>query len=237
MKTKSSTKKRGSKGGKAVLMKRPVPVPVPAVVPAAEVLSVDPGGYERGAGMPPILEGTSVRPGSCVAPVRDSDPGEMKRLQEAQEKERQGAFRASGHSWKGRKVWPLAIDREGDFYYHRQALGLLPLGDVIGSSHAFMMDAVRMVWFCLHEPETWLEAPGGEYDAQNRWRAYEPHERALQLEAVIRVWAKEHVLPGEQQELVKLAYALHDEAYLTEVVPAGGGSPGSGGSEGNAPGQ
>jgi hypothetical protein len=134
----------------------------------------------------------------------------------------------------------MAIDREGDFYAHRAALGLLPLHEVVGSGERFLGDAVRLVWFCAQAPEVWLEAPYGEHERSGRWRAFTPLERALKVEGMIREWAREWVQPGDQKELVRLALRLYDEAYETQVVPVddgGGGGGAGGGSEGNVPGQ
>lgn len=105
-------------------------------------------------------------------------------------------------TWHGKKLHPFAIDREGDWRAHRVALGVPELSSVL--SEAFMSDALRIVWFCSHDPGQWL-----------------PFLRdPVALELKIRKWAAENVGTGEQQEITRLAIDIFNSAYKTRAQPA-----------------
>lgn len=108
-------------------------------------------------------------------------------------------------TWHGKKLAPFAIDREGDWRAHRAALGAPELVKVFGE--AFLSDALRILFFCSHEPEQWLAA--GD---------------SIALEKRIRAWAAENIAAGEQSAATILAIEIFNSAYVNRAVPeeAGG---------------
>lgn len=130
---------------------------------------------------------------------------------------RNAAFQSAAFYWKDQPLQPLAISREADWLLHCHQIGLPPLsGDLSSHSATFFPYAIRLVWFCAHEPKEWLGAGRASFG----------------LDKVIRNWADAHVLPGDQPAFIKLAWDIYDRAYLNKAVPQPDGTAPPGNSPG-----
>lgn len=117
------------------------------------------------------------------------------------EAKRDAAWRMGDQfQWDGQPLAPFAVDREGDWRCHRAALGLPELGRVM--SEAFLADAIRIVYFCAHEPRQWL-------------RLLSDPER---LELEIRSWAASAIRPGQQGDITALAIGIFNSAYTNRAT-------------------
>lgn len=127
-------------------------------------------------------------------------------------------FGASPFFWKGRELAAFAIDREGDWNRHREALEDGPLKDLIRHPFALLPDALRVIWFCAHEPREWLSMPGMEQDSEGNWRRLTQKEKALNLEERIRAWSRVHIDNSEQALAVSLFYDIYQRAQSTRAT-------------------
>ena len=137
---------------------------------------------------------------------------------------RETAFASPPFTWHDRPLAPLAIDREGDWLLHCRRIGLPPLAEVLSSSDLFAPHALRLLWFCLHEPSDWLSVwmAGGK-------------GAPIHLDTRIRAWAAGAILPGEQSAAVSLALQVYDRAYTNRATPVDD-DPGEEDAPGKAPG-
>jgi hypothetical protein len=127
-------------------------------------------------------------------------------------------FGALPFFWKGRELAPFAIDREGDWNRHREALEDGPLKDLIRHPFALLPDALRVIWFCAHEPREWLSMPGMIQDSEGNWKRLTPKEKALNLEETIRAWSRENIDNSEQALVVSLFYDIYQRAQSTRAT-------------------
>lgn len=127
-------------------------------------------------------------------------------------------FGASPFFWKDQELAPFAIDREGDWNRHREALEDAPLKEVIRQPFALLPDALRVIWFCAHEPREWLSMPGMEQDNEGNWKRLSQKEKALNLEERIRAWSREHIDNSEQALAVSLFYDIYQRAQSTRAT-------------------
>lgn len=123
----------------------------------------------------------------------------------APEDVREEAFAAAPFLWKDLSLHPLSIGREGDFLIHCRRIGLPPLAAAMKSTETFLSHAIRILWFCAHEPESWLAF----------WMK---REGSFLLDLVIREWADKHILPGEQDQVVGLALDIFDRAHVNHAA-------------------
>lgn len=124
---------------------------------------------------------------------------------------REEAFTAAPFHWRGMPLHALAISRESDWQLHCRRIGLPPVAEAFTVAHA-----VRLLWFCAHEPSIWLAIwmRGGE-------------AAPILMDTLIRAWADEHIPPGSQVEAVRLASDIYDRAYISRasVVDDGAEDP------------
>lgn len=120
---------------------------------------------------------------------------------------RETAFSAAPFHWRGIPLHPLAIGREADWLLHCQRIGLPPLAESLASTATFTAHAIRLLWFCAHEPSEWLAV----------WMAGGVGA-PLHLDARIRAWAEEVIPPGEQGAAVSLALEIHARAYTNRAT-------------------
>lgn len=134
----------------------------------------------------------------------------------------EAAFTAAPFAWKNIPLHALAIAREGDWLMHCRRIGLPALHECIGSAETFLPHAVRLLWFCAHEPVTWLSAwmKGGE-------------AAPVVIENFVRAWSEEQITPGDQPAVLKLALDIYDRAHANEARLL---DPGGEDTEGNASG-
>jgi hypothetical protein len=121
--------------------------------------------------------------------------------------------------WKDIQLAPFAIDREGDWQRHREAMGEPPLSEIIRNAQAMLNDALRVLWFCAHEPKQWLSIPSMSRDEEGNWTRLSTLERALLVEDRIRAWSRENISNSEQAMAVSLFYEIFQSAYSTKAVP------------------
>lgn len=121
--------------------------------------------------------------------------------------------------WKGTELAPFAIDREGDWQRHREAMNEPPLGEIIRNAQSMLTDALRVLWFCAHSPREWLSIPSMIRDDEGNWTRQSTLDRALMLEDKIRTWSRENVANNEQAMAVSLFYEIFQSAYSTKAVP------------------
>ena len=133
------------------------------------------------------------------------------------------AFQTEQRTWKGTPLAPFAIDREGAWMLHRHMVGAPPLPDIIENVGAMALDAIRVLWFCAHEPNEWLAAPDGERAADLTWHKFTPTERAQRLEQRISEWSREHITGAEIPEAVSTFYELFSAAHSTRTTTASDG--------------
>jgi hypothetical protein len=121
------------------------------------------------------------------------------------EHHREESFTAAPFHWKDIPLHPFAIDREADWLLHCQRIGL-PASDVaIRSLDTFLSHAVRLIWFCAHEEPAWLA----------NWML---RGGSLLLDLSIREWSRQHILPGDQIAVTKLALEIHDRAHVNHAT-------------------
>lgn len=116
------------------------------------------------------------------------------------------AFAAPPFQWKDITLQPFAIDREGDWLLHRKQMGAPPLSDIISDVGAMALDAMRVLWFCAHEPADWLSP------------ARDAATRALAVETRIRDWARTHIDGTEIPAAVALFYEIFNRAHSTRAI-------------------
>lgn len=139
----------------------------------------------------------------------------------------QQAFSAHQRTWQGIPLAPFAVDREAEWMLHRQQVGAPPLPEIIQDVGAMALDAMRVLWFCAHDPKEWIEAPDGEQVKDEligfRWRRFTPKERAAKLEARIREWAKDTITGATIPDAVSLFYEIFSSAHSTRAIIASDG--------------
>lgn len=138
---------------------------------------------------------------------------------------RAAAFQAAPFHWHDLQLAPLSIGREGDWLMHCARIGLPPLHEVINRGEAFLPHALRLLWFCAHEPARWLAV----------WMKGGPAAPIL-LETEIRAWLDDHVKSTEGLPVLKLALAIWDRAHETRAVPTAGDDDDTDDDPGNASG-
>lgn len=121
------------------------------------------------------------------------------------------AFAAPPFKWKDITLQPFAIDREGDWLLHRKLVGAPPLGEIIADVGAMTLDAMRVLWFCAHDPADWL-APAADVTS-----------RAQSIETRIREWARLHIEGNEIPASVSLFYEIFNRAHSTRATISGDG--------------
>lgn len=161
---------------------------------------------------------------SAPDPAIFTDPADEARAAESADLAQQKAVAATPFEWKGRLLAPFAISREADWRLHRLLIGAPPLSIALHDVNSSWADALRVVWFCLHEPETWLHMPPVPVsdDSDDRDLAT---RRALAVEIAIRKWADAEIRNGEMNEVLNLFFAIFNRAHSTHaaVVSEGGG--------------
>lgn len=115
---------------------------------------------------------------------------------------REEAFTAAPFHWRGMPLHALAVSRESDWLIHCRRCKYDPPSESFTMAHA-----VRLLWFCAHEPATWLA----------HWTAGGAVATIL-LEEKIRQWADEHIPPGEQVAALRLASDIYDRAYISRAA-------------------
>lgn len=129
------------------------------------------------------------------------------------------SFGVKPFHWKDTQLAPLAIDREGDWQRHRESLGDPPLGEIIRNAQSMLLDAIRVLWFCAHDPKEWLAVPSMKRDDEGDWTRLSTIDRALVVEEKIRAWGRENIANNEQAMAVSLFYEMFQSAYSTKAVP------------------
>jgi len=129
------------------------------------------------------------------------------------------SFGSKAFHWKDTELAPFAIDREGDWQRHREAMNEPPLGEIIRNAQSMLTDALRVLWFCAHPPREWLSIPSMIRDDEGNWTRQSTLDRALMLEDKIRAWSRENVANNEQAMAVSLFYEIFQSAYSTKAVP------------------
>jgi hypothetical protein len=128
------------------------------------------------------------------------------------------AFTAQPFFWKNIQLAPFAIDREGDWNRHREILEDVPLKDIMRLPFAVLPDALRVIWFCAHDPREWLSLSGMVQDEEGNWRRLTQKEKALNLEEKIREWSRLHISNSEQALAVGLFYDIYQRAQATRAT-------------------
>lgn len=165
-----------------------------------------------------IIEDGRSQPMS--APVLVTDPHEPDAPQAEQHAAQiSQAFGVRPFFWKDIQLAPFAIDREGDWMRHRELLGEPQLQEVIRFPHAMVPDALRVLWFCAHDPDTWLLEPSMMKDDKGEWRRVPGQERALNIEKKIRAWAKMQIVGRDEALLaVDVFYEIFMSAQSTRTA-------------------
>lgn len=148
--------------------------------------------------------------------VIDSDDGEGATRQS---KDVDEAFGVKPFHWKNAELAPFAIDREGDWQRHREIMGDPQLHEIIRQPQSMVIDALRVLWFCAHEPKEWICIPSMVLDDDGNWTRRTAQERALVIEEKIRAWSRENVANHEQALAVSLFYDIYQSAQKTRAVP------------------
>jgi len=133
------------------------------------------------------------------------------------------AFQSEQRTWKGTPLAPFAIDREGAWMLHRHQLGAPPLPEIIDNIGAMALDAMRVLWFCAHDPKEWLAAADGERGADLTWHRFTHAERAQRLEQRIAAWGRENIGGDEIPAAVSMFYDLFSSAHSTRTTTASDG--------------
>lgn len=128
------------------------------------------------------------------------------------------AFGVTPFFWKGKQLAPFAIDREGDWQRHREIMGDPQLHEIIRTPQSMVMDALRVIWFCAHDPREWLCIPSMVMDEDGAWTRRTAQDRALVIEEKIRAWSRENVANTEQAMAVSLFYDIFQSAQKTRAV-------------------
>jgi hypothetical protein len=129
------------------------------------------------------------------------------------------AFGVVPFFWKSQELAPFAIDREGDWQRHREIMGDPQLHEIIRTPQSMVMDALRVIWFCAHDPREWLSIPSMTIDEEGAWVRRTAQERALIIEEKIRSWSRDNVANSEQAMAVSLFYDIFRSAQKTRAVP------------------
>jgi hypothetical protein len=129
------------------------------------------------------------------------------------------AFTAKPFHWKDKELAPLAIDREGDWQRHREIMGDPQLHEIIRNPQSMVIDALRVIWFCAHDPKVWLSIHSMVMDDEGNWTRRTAQEKALVLEDKIRQWSRDNVANNEQAMAVSLFYDIYQRAQSTRAVP------------------
>lgn len=175
---------------------------VPADPEVEQSLTITEDGTSKGISTPVmIIDGTD-------------DSGGEKHAEEVNQ-----SFGIKPFYWKDIELAPFAIDREGDWQRHREAMNEPPLGEIIRNAQAMLNDALRVLWFCAHEPREWLSIPSMIRDDEGAWARQSTMDRALMLEDKIRTWSRDNVANNEQAMAVSLFYEIFQSAYSTKAVP------------------
>jgi len=153
------------------------------------------------------------------APIMIIDGMEDAQTDSAHAGEVNQAFGIKPFHWKDTQLAPFAIDREGDWQRHREALGDPPLSEIIRNAQAMLNDALRVLWFCAHEPKEWLAIPSMSRNEDGNWTRLTTIERAILVEDRIRAWSRENIANTEQAMAVSLFYEIFQSAYSTKAVP------------------
>lgn len=127
---------------------------------------------------------------------------------EMEEREREAAY-SEEPEWKGELLQPFSFSRKSLFYSHRVSMGAPHLLEVLGDSMAFLGDALRILYFCAHDP------------AEYRHLRAKPEL----LQDAIDAWSDEQVESEEDAlEAVTTALTLYNasEVNKAEAVPSGG---------------
>lgn len=146
------------------------------------------------------------------ADIIDTDP-EASAAQETA-----AAFSAPAFRWKDITLHPFAIGRESAWMLHRHMIGAPELNDVITNVGAVLPDALRVLWFCAHDPAEWISAPGGEMADGITFLRFTPAERAQRLEMRITEWSSDLVDGSEINSAVSLFYQLLTTAHSTRAT-------------------
>jgi len=161
-------------------------------------------------------DGTSK---GIATPVMIIDGAEDVATDNAHAAEVNQAFGTKPFFWKDIQLAPFAIDREGDWQRHRETLGEPPLSEIIRNAQAMLNDALRVIWFCAHDPKTWLSIPAMVRDDDGNWTRQSTMDRAIVLEEKIRAWSRENVANNEQSMAVAIFYEMFQSAYSTKATP------------------
>jgi hypothetical protein len=164
--------------------------------------------------LPENGHGVQTAPPVMVIDEEAADPG----LSDQHATQLDQAFGVKPFFWKHLPLAPFAIDREGDFMRHRELLGDAPLREVIRLPMALVPDALRVLWFCSHEPREWLMIPTHRQNDEGEWRRLDSQERAMIVEDKIRSWARENVSSTEQALAVETFYEIYQSAQSTRAI-------------------
>lgn len=151
-------------------------------------------------------------------PVLFVDDENDERSTQQRTAEVEAAYGVQTFFWKDLPLQPFAISIEGDWMRHREILGDAPLGEVINLGIAMVPDALRVIWFCSHEPREWLMLPTMARGEDGEWRKLTGQERAFSLEEKIRKWADANVSRQEWPLAVSVFYQLYNSAQITRAV-------------------
>jgi hypothetical protein len=168
---------------------------------------------------PPVAQATEPLNETETAPlpdIRTGPPVDENALREA-------AFSVHAFSWNGRVLSPFALGVESDWRLHRSQLNAPLWSEVLTADHyqASLPDVARILWFCSHEPETWLEFLALQprhkrEEGTGVWVKNNPH---IALEKRIRDWAATEIGgdPQKQLEAYHLIMQLMESSRKTRA--------------------
>lgn len=136
--------------------------------------------------------------------------------EEQDEKEREEAF-DQVPMWRGKPLLAWSLERERFFHSHRCAAGAPRLSRAVDDWDAFLLDALRILYFCHHEPEDFI---GMGRDP-------------MRLEAEIQKWGSEQVPRELEDEARVVAMRILAAARRNEHEPAPAGIRRKADAEGN----
>lgn len=166
----------------------------------------------------PALISEHPPPRSAPAPRVFDDPAADDRAREERHTTAQQiAFSASPFEWRGKQLAPFAVSREADWMLHRCLIGAPPLSTLIGDQGAMWPDAIRVVWFCSHDPEVWQTKPPVPCIDNDDDRD-EPTRRAIAVEREIRAWADRSFTADEMKSIVLLFFRIFNRAHKNHAV-------------------
>jgi hypothetical protein len=153
------------------------------------------------------------------------DPGEESTPTAAAPAVEQITFQEGIFHLQGTPLSPFAVDRESAWHLHRAQLSAPPVQQ-LGTLGEWGQDAIRILWFCSHEPSDWINAPMGQR-VDGQWVRYTPEQRAANLEIKMTEWSQSALAGSALPEIVNLALAILASASKNRAVPIASGKGGT----------